>query len=157
MLTQFRDARLGMPAAWFTRVDGAYVAQNVARQRRRRRAAVPARVLRKLGGYLPLRHGGIDAAAEIMARQKGWRVRTFADIGVSSIDAPGRRRPTASRRREGARLYSLGYRPLFIARCIRRSLEPPAIIGSLAMLYGYLMAACGAIRSSSGRTMPSPT
>src|SRR5271157_4953312 len=33
-----------------------------------------------IGGYLPLEHGGIDSAAEITARAKGWTVRTFPEI-----------------------------------------------------------------------------
>lgn len=36
----------------------------------------------QIGGYLPLRYGGIDSAAEITARSKGWDVQTIADLQV---------------------------------------------------------------------------
>jgi biofilm PGA synthesis N-glycosyltransferase PgaC len=126
-------------------IAGAYVAQNVASDS----VAGAVQLFRRecfeaVGGYLPLRLGGIDAAAEIMARQKGWRVRTFADIQVLEHRRTGTAtaHPLAARRREGARLHSLGYRWLFfLARCIRRSLDRPRVIGSLAALYGYLVSA----------------
>lgn len=147
MLTHFRnDSRLGIAGGMVhSSIDGAYVAQNVAPDS----VAGAVQLFRRecfesVGGYLPLRHGGIDAAAEIMARQKGWRVRTFADIAVYEHRRTGTASsdPLSARRREGARLYSLGYRStFFIARCIRRSLEPPAIIGSLTALYGYMVSA----------------
>ena len=147
MLTHFRnDSRLGIAGGMVhSSIDGAYVAQNVAPDS----VAGAVQLFRRecfesVGGYLPLRHGGIDAAAEIMARQKGWRVRTFADIAVYEHRRTGTASsdPLSARRREGARLYSLGYRStFFIARCIRRSLEPPAIIGSLTALYGYMASA----------------
>ena len=147
MLTHFgNDSRLGIAGGMVhSSIDGAYVAQNVAPDS----VAGAVQLFRRecfesVGGYLPLRHGGIDAAAEIMARQKGWRVRTFADIAVYEHRRTGTASsdPLSARRREGARLYSLGYRStFFIARCIRRSLEPPAIIGSLTALYGYMASA----------------
>lgn len=38
-------------------------------------------------------------------------------------------------------MYSLGYGLLFfVARCVRRSLEKPQIVGSAAALLGYLSA-----------------
>ena len=39
----------------------------------------------EIGGYLPLKYGGIDAAAEIMTRMKGWEVRkSLANRGVGT-------------------------------------------------------------------------
>jgi len=35
-----------------------------------------------IGGYRPLKYGGIDAAAEIMTRMKGWNVRKFPENPV---------------------------------------------------------------------------
>jgi biofilm PGA synthesis N-glycosyltransferase PgaC len=147
MLTHFRnDSRLGIAGGMVhSSIDGAYVAQNVAPDS----VAGAVQLFRRecfesVGGYLPLRHGGIDAAAEIMARQKGWRVRTFADIAVHEHRRTGTASsdPLSARRREGARFYSLGYQwTFFLARCIRRSLERPRVIGSLTALYGYLVSA----------------
>lgn len=99
----------------------------------------------EVGGYLPLKLGGIDAAAEITARRRGWLVRTFEDIPVLERRRTGHAAGSAlsARVREGWRLYSLGYGFMFfLARCLRRSLEQPKVAGSLAALYGYLVAAC---------------
>ena len=99
----------------------------------------------EVGGYLPLTNGGIDAAAEITARRRGWVVRTFDDIQVLEHRRTGHAAgsPLSARVREGGRLYSLGYGfTFFLARCLRRSLESPKVAGSLAALCGYLAAAC---------------
>lgn len=99
----------------------------------------------EVGGYLPLRRGGIDAAAEIIARRRGWLVRTFEDIPVLEHRRTGHAAGSSlsARVREGWRLYSLGYGfTFFLARCLRRSLERPKVAGSLAALCGYLVAAC---------------
>lgn len=132
----------GMVHSW---IDDAYVAQNVATDS----VAGAVQLFRRecfdaVRGYLPLPHGGIDTAAEIMARQRGWKVRTFADVRVLEHRRTGSAvvRPLAARRREGARMRSLGYRwSFFVARCVRRSLERPRVIGSLGALYGYASAA----------------
>lgn len=147
MLAHFsNDPGLGIAGGMVhSRIDASYVAQNVALDS----VAGAVQLFRRecfeaVGGYLPLRQGGIDAAAEIMARQKGWRVRTFTDIAVFEHRRTGTAtaRPLAARRREGARFYSLGYQwTFFLARCIRRSLERPRVIGSLTALYGYLVSA----------------
>lgn len=94
-----------------------------------------------IGGYLPLDEGGIDAAAEIIARMKGWRVRTFSDLAALEHRRTGSAaaRPLAAKLREGRRLQSLGYDlPFFLLRCGFRALERPWVLGSAAMLAGYL-------------------
>jgi len=96
--------------------------------------------IEQVGGYLDLPLGGIDSAAEILARMHGWVVRTLPDVQVLERRRTGSvaASPHAARRREGRRLYSLGYGPTFFAaRCLRRWREPPVITGSLAALYGY--------------------
>ena len=147
MLAHFRnDPGLGIAGGMVhSCIGGAYVAQNVAPDS----VAGAVQLFRRecfdaIGGYLPLRQGGVDAAAEIMARQKGWRVRTFGDVPVLEHRRTGTATadPLSARRREGARLRSLGYRwSFFVARCVRRSLEKPPVIGSLVALYGYLASA----------------
>jgi poly-beta-1,6-N-acetyl-D-glucosamine synthase len=96
-----------------------------------------------IGGYIPLRLGGIDSAAEIMARARGWDVRTFSDLKVRH------HRPVSSRAggvvriklRYGMAHYALGYHPLFeLLRCVYRIPERPYIIGSLCLTVGYLWA-----------------
>lgn len=96
-----------------------------------------------VGGYLELPNGGIDAAAEITARSKGWRVRTLPELRVFEHRRTGGAagRPLAARLREGKRLHALGYAfPFFLMRCVRRSVEHPTLVGSVAALAGYLWA-----------------
>ena len=94
-----------------------------------------------VGGYLQLPYGGIDAAAEIIARMKGWEVRTFPDLRVFEHRLTGSvaDRPLRARIKEGRRMRSLGYSAAFFAsRCVYRLMERPAIIGSGAALFGFL-------------------
>jgi len=95
----------------------------------------------EVGGYLPLEHGGIDAAAEITARMKGWKVRKFPEQAVYEQ----RRTGTAnmgllkSKIQEGRRFYSLGYGLVFyLLRCIYRAGNPPYVIGSGLAFWGFL-------------------
>jgi len=100
-----------------------------------------------IGGYRPLRYGGIDATAEIMARMKGWRVRK------SLANKTFEHRPTGfaygnavtAMRCEGRRFHSLGYDPVFfMLRCIYRLRDYPYVIGSAAALFGYFWSkVCG--------------
>lgn len=95
------------------------------------------------GGYVPISRGGIDAAAEIMARSKGWAVRTFPEIEVYA------RRPVLTgttsvfhtRFRQGISNYQLGYHPLFqAASCLFRIMDRPRVIGSAYLMLGYAWA-----------------
>jgi glycosyltransferase involved in cell wall biosynthesis len=93
-----------------------------------------------IGGYMPLEHGGIDTAAEIMARMKGWTVRkslenkTFEHRPTSFAWGT----PLKAKMREGSHFHSLGYDPLFYAlRCIYRIKEYPFVLGSVAAFLGY--------------------
>jgi len=94
-----------------------------------------------VGGYMPLRHGGIDTAAEIMARMNGWKVRK------SFENKTYEHRPTSfawgtplkAKMLEGSHFHSLGYDPLFyLLRCIYRLKEYPFVLGSGAALLGYI-------------------
>jgi hypothetical protein len=96
-----------------------------------------------IGGYKPLPRGGIDSAAEIMARMQGWKVRTVPEIRALEHRRTGTatRPPLASRVNEGRRFHSLGYSFAFLcARCLYRALDRPRVIGSLATFFGYLHA-----------------
>lgn len=94
----------------------------------------------QVGGYRTLPEGGIDAAAEVTARMKGWRVRTFPELRVLEHRRTGwAARPLAARVKEGRRMHSLGYGFLFFAlRCIYRVPEPPWLMGSAAAVFGFL-------------------
>ncbi len=140
------NPRLGIAGGMVeTHIDGSFISQDVARDS----VAGAVQLFRRecfedVGGYKPLPLGGVDAAAEITARMKGWEVRTYDELRVLEHRRTGSMgaNPIGARFREGVRLYSLGYGFLFfLARCCRRSAERPYVIGSIAALYGYVTAA----------------
>ena len=68
-----------------------------------------------IGGYVPLKLGGVDAVAEIMIRQHGWRVRSFDDVEVHHYRCTGTAKGNKIQAsfRSGKKLYVIGYHPLF--------------------------------------------
>lgn len=97
----------------------------------------------EIGGYLPLRFGGEDTAAETMARMHGWQVETFPDLDVFHYRYTG----TAGGGRVSAKFkagivaYLMGYHPLFeVARCVFRLFDQPPVVGSFSLLAGYCWA-----------------
>jgi biofilm PGA synthesis N-glycosyltransferase PgaC len=121
--------------------NGRYVVQNVSPDS----VAGAVQLFRRecfdaIGGYYPIEGGGIDSAAEIMARMKGWQVKTFFELGVYH-----HRRVAWTQRgvfranfRAGELQRRLGYHPLFqAASATMRWLEKPIILGSIATLVGF--------------------
>lgn len=97
----------------------------------------------EIGGYQPLKMGGIDAVAEVMARSKGWEVESFPELVVYHHRCTGTagRGILAAQYRVGVQEYMLGYHPLFeIVRHVRGLADYPPVIGSLAVLGGYFWA-----------------
>lgn len=142
------DSNLGLAGGMVhTTVGGEFVSQEVALdsvagavQLFRRRC------FEQVGGYRPMPNGGIDAAAEIAARMHGWTTRTFSEFPVREHRMTGSATssPLIFRVKEGKRMHSLGYSPLFFCvRCLYRILAKPAVIGSGAALYGYFASALG--------------
>jgi glycosyltransferase involved in cell wall biosynthesis len=96
-----------------------------------------------IGGYRPLRLGGIDAVAETMARMHGWDVESFPDLEVYHYRCTGTAGGGILRAnfKAGMRAYVIGYHPLFLmARCAFRLLNYPLLIGSFTQLAGYFWA-----------------
>lgn len=97
----------------------------------------------QIGGYIPLRYGGIDSAVEIVARMCGWEVQTFRDLEVRHHRRVASGGGTLLPRewRHGLRHYSLGYHPLFeLVRNIYKIPERPYAVGAVVMTLGYLWA-----------------
>lgn len=130
----------GMVASY---IDGKFVRQNVSPDS----VAGAVQLFRRscfeeVGGYVALPLGGIDAAAEILARMKRWRVQTVPELSVLEHRRTGSATasPLESRIREGRRLYSLGYTWwFFVIRCIYRLMERPRMIGSGAAIVGFAL------------------
>jgi len=96
------------------------------------------------GAYLPLRYGGPDTHAEILARMNHWRVASFTDLNVFH------HRPTNSAEgvirgwfRQGKMDYSLGTLPVFeLFKLLRRIWVKPYLIGSMARCAGFIHSYC---------------
>jgi len=96
----------------------------------------------EVGGYLPIKTGGVDSVAEFMAEMKGWHSRSFSDLAVFHHRRLGTGVTTDIfhvRFREGVRDYHIGMHPLYaLGRAIYTLQERPWIIGSLVRLAGFL-------------------
>lgn len=99
-----------------------------------------------IGGYVPLKHGGIDDLAVLTARMQGWRTKTFTEhtcihhrpMGSASYSSPLR-----ANFRLGERAYALGFHPAWqILRSLYQMLRKPYVIGGAGLAAGYLWAAC---------------
>lgn len=98
----------------------------------------------EIGGYKPLRFGGIDAVAETSARMMGWEVRHFPQNKVYHYRQTGMANKNIFKQkfRVGLRNYSIGYHPLFHILKLKKYLfESPYIIGSFIGLAGYIWGA----------------
>lgn len=97
-----------------------------------------------IGGYPPLRYGGPDWHAAVVARMKGWRVESFQDLPVRH------HRPTGTADkwqrdcfRQGCMDFSLGSHPIFeIIKCIRRIPDKPKLAGAVTRLSGFAWCYC---------------
>jgi biofilm PGA synthesis N-glycosyltransferase PgaC len=92
------------------------------------------------GGYIPLKRGGVDAAAEIMTRMHGWEVQTFPELRVLHHRrvSTGSANILSTRFRQGITNYLLGYLPVFqIMSCLSRTIDQPYLIGGMSTLLGY--------------------
>ena len=98
------------------------------------------RCFEDVGGYIPMSAGGIDAAAEIIARMHGWTVQTFPDIPVYHHRrvSTGKATVLSTRFHQGITNYLLGYHPLFqLMSALYRVGDRPYVIGSAFVLLGY--------------------
>src|SRR6266436_3093693 len=97
----------------------------------------------EIGGYLPVKGGGIDLIAVITARMKGWKTRTFPE----KVCRHHREMGTAqygklrARFKAGAKDYAFGNHPLWeVFRTVRQLAQKPFAIGGLMLLSGYVWA-----------------
>ena len=93
-----------------------------------------------IGGYMPVKSGGVDHIAVLMARMKGWKTWTF----TNKICLHHRKIGTAqhntlmARFRTGAQDYALGGHPLWeLFRTIYQTTRRPFIVGGMVLGAGY--------------------
>ena len=95
-----------------------------------------------IGGYMPLRYGGEDALANIMARMHGWQTTSFPEYKTIHHRPIGVRGGTGILRGkflQGLAEYHLWTHPMFmLPKSLRRMfIERPYLSGSAARLLGF--------------------
>ena len=83
---------------------------------------------------------GWDTLDEVKANMHGWKSRTIQELKVVHYRftgaADGQWRSCI---KYGRANYISGYHPLFmILKCLRRTIQPPILLGSVGVLYGYI-------------------
>jgi hypothetical protein len=99
-----------------------------------------------IGGYTPVKVGGVDDIAVTTARMKGWATRTFTEKVCTHHRQMGTagRTVLSARFRMGMKDYALGNHPLWeMFRVARQMTQPPLIGGALALACGYVSAMVG--------------
>jgi biofilm PGA synthesis N-glycosyltransferase PgaC len=94
-----------------------------------------------IGGYVPVRGGGIDYIAVIAARMKGWKTRTFPEkvCHHHRIMGTAQQGIFKAKMKLGAKDYALGNHPLWeLFRSTYQMSKHPIVIGGLAILAGYV-------------------
>ena len=109
------------------------------------------RCFEELGGYKPIKAGGIDYVMVITARMKGWKTRTF----LEKVCVHHREMGTALNSRlwakfkSGAKDYAFGNHPLWeVSRVAYQMTKRPVFLGGSLLMAGYLW---GAIRREDRR------
>ena len=97
----------------------------------------------EIGGYVPVKGGGIDLLAVITARMKGWKTRTFTEKVCIHHRGMGTSQQGVLRARfnTGAKDYAFGNHPIWeLFRTVRQMTQRPFAIGGLMLLSGYIWA-----------------
>jgi glycosyltransferase involved in cell wall biosynthesis len=107
----------------------------------------------QIGGYVPLKGGGIDVVAVLMARMKGWRTRTFPErvcVHHRPMGSAAESTKFMANYKLGQRAYRLGFHPVWqLFRSAYQMTRRPYIMGGVALGAGYL----GALLSRSERAV----
>jgi biofilm PGA synthesis N-glycosyltransferase PgaC len=93
-----------------------------------------------IGGYTPVKGGGVDHIAVVSARMRGWKTRTFTD----RVCIHHRQMNTAqqgalkAKFKLGAKDYSFGNHPVWeLFRTLYQTTKTPFVLGGLALGAGY--------------------
>jgi poly-beta-1,6-N-acetyl-D-glucosamine synthase len=93
-----------------------------------------------IGGYTPVKGGGIDHIAVVSSRMKGWKTRTFTEkvcIHHRTMNTAEQSWLTA-KFKLGAKDYSFGNHPLWeLFRTFYQTRNRPLVLGGLALGAGY--------------------
>ena len=101
------------------------------------------RCFEEIGGYIPIRGGGIDWVAVTTARMKGWKTRTFTEKSCFHHRkmGTGSNGVLAASFKHGQKDYSLGNHPLWqVFRGFYQMTKKPYILNGLFIILGYVWA-----------------
>jgi hypothetical protein len=94
-----------------------------------------------IGNFLPIKTGGEDCIAEVMARMNGWSTQSFPDLKVFHIRVTHREETNllGASYRLGKEDYFVGNHPLFeLLKCLRRIQARPFSIAGVFRFFGYI-------------------
>jgi glycosyltransferase involved in cell wall biosynthesis len=94
----------------------------------------------QIGGYMPIKGGGIDWVAVTTARVKGWETRTFLERTCLHHRAMGTadRGPLSARFRHGQEDFFVGSHPVWhTLRGVFQMKNKPVVLGGLSLILGY--------------------
>lgn len=97
----------------------------------------------EVGGYVPIKGGGIDWTAVTTARMRGWTTRTYIEKTCNHHRkiGTGDNHLLMSSFKYGQKNYFLGSHPLWhVSRCLFQMKSKPYIIGGIFLLSGYIWA-----------------
>lgn len=97
----------------------------------------------EIGGYMPIKGGGVDWAAVTTARMKGWKTRTFTGRICYHHRTMGSGNCSSLVKwfRHGVKDFYLGGHPLWqVFRAVYQMRSMPYIISGVSLLAGYLWA-----------------
>jgi cellulose synthase/poly-beta-1,6-N-acetylglucosamine synthase-like glycosyltransferase len=101
------------------------------------------RCFEEIGGYLPIRGGGVDWVAVTTARMRGWKTRTFTDKTCLHHRKMGTGNSSAIMTwfRQGRKDCFLGNHPLWeVFRVFYQMCKKPFLVGGGFLLIGYVSA-----------------
>jgi poly-beta-1,6-N-acetyl-D-glucosamine synthase len=110
----------------------------------------------EIGGFTPVKVGGVDDIAVTTARMKGWATRTFTEKVCTHHRQMGTagRSVLSARFRMGVKDYALGNHPLWeMFRVARQMTQRPFVAGAVALAGGYVWAWLRSIRRPVSREL----
>jgi biofilm PGA synthesis N-glycosyltransferase PgaC len=105
----------------------------------------------QIGGYSPVRTGGIDLIAVLSARSKGWETRTFTEKTFVHHRSQNSALHAGLRERVhmGRKDYMLGNHPMWeIFRSVYQMKHKPYVIGGVVLLGAYMWNAVRCVKRS---------
>jgi len=98
----------------------------------------------EIGGYIPVKAGGIDHIAVLTARMKGWKTRTHTEKLFVHHRKMGtaERGALSARFKQGTKDYALGSHPIWeVCRTAYQMTRSPVVLGGSMLMSGYVWAA----------------